>query len=336
MKVVAITGPRECAVVERPTPFAEDNYVVVKILAAPMCTEVHAYKDGSESDCLGHEAAGEVVEVDGPGLVAVGDRVIVMPLNGCGQCELCLAGEHVHCLRPRDPYVATKNTTGQATYAQYCIKPSWNVLKIPDDISTLHASLACCGLGPTFNAMNMMQVNGLDTVLVSGCGAVGLGAVVNAPVRSARVIALESHPWRADLAIQLGAEAVVDPRATDALDQVMDLTAGRGADKSVECSSADTAPAFLVKATRKKGEIVTVGWGGPIMAKDLTAKGLTFRGAWHWNHFKDSHAMFETIRKAGPLLDKFISHTLPMSQVKDAWELQITGECGKVVLDPWA
>jgi len=336
MKVIEITGPRECAVVERPTPFAADNYVVVKILAAPMCTEVREYKAGMQSDCLGHEAAGEVVEVAGPGPVSVGDRVIVMPLNGCGRCELCLAGEHIHCLSPRDPYAATGNVTGQATYAQYCIKQNWNVLKIPDDISTLHASLACCGLGPTFNAMNMMLVNGLDTVLVSGCGAVGLGAVVNARVRGARVIALEGHPWRAQLAKKLGVEAVIDPSAENALEQVLELTAGRGADKSVECSSADTAPAFLVKSTRKKGEIATVGWGGPVLAKDLTAKGLTFRGVWHWNHVKDSHAMFETIRRAGPLLDTFITHTFPMSRVKDAWELQVTGECGKVILDPWA
>jgi len=334
MKVVAITGPGECAVIDAPQPFASDNYVVVKILAAPICTEVKEY--GDVSDCLGHEAAGEVVEVAGPGLVAVGDRVVVMPLEGCGQCDLCLSGEHVHCYNKRDSYAATGNVTGKATFAQYCIKPNWNVVKIPDDISTLHGSLACCGLGPTFNAMHQMGVDGLDTVLISGLGAVGLGAIINARVRGARVIGLESHPYRVELAKGLGADHVVDPTAEDALARIYDLTDGHGADKSIECSSADTAPAFLVKATRRKGQIATVGWGGPVTAKMITAKGLTFRGVWHWNHIRDSREMFQTIRRAGPLLDLFITHQFPMSRVKDAWDLQSTGECGKIILDPWA
>jgi len=335
MKVVAITGERACAIVERPVPKAAGNFVVVKILAAPMCTELHDYRAGNVSDSLGHEAAGEVVEVAAQGLVRVGDRVVVMPQNGCGKCEYCLSGEHIYCRTPRDPFAETGNSTGRATFAQYCIQQDWLLVPIRDDISTVHASMACCGLGPTFNAMQMMQVNALDTVLVSGLGAVGLGGVVNARVRDARVIGIESNPWRANLALELGADHVVDPNAPDALEQVLALTNGRGADKSVECSSSDAAPAFLVQATRPKGEIATVGWGGPIMACDVTGKGLTVHGAWHWNHLRDSHAMFNTIRLASKMLDKMITHCFPMTRIRDAWETQRTGACGKIVLQPW-
>ena len=299
MKVVAITGERECALVDRPDPLVRDNYVLVKILAAPMCTEVGDYRTGLASDALGHEAAGEVAEVARPGRVRVGDRVVVMPQNGCGVCDLCLSGEHVHCQTPRDPFAVCGCCTGRATFAELCIQQDWLLYPIADDVPMDHAAMACCGLGPTFNAMKMMGVSATDTVLVSGLGAVGLGAVVNARLRGARVLGLETNGWRADLAKRLGAEAVVDPASDDAVAQVLDLTEGRGADKSVEASSNESAPGLLVRATRIKGEITTVGWGGPVQARDLTAKGLTFRGAWHWNHLRDGRAMRETLRRAG-------------------------------------
>ena len=336
MKVVAITGIRQCALVERPDPVIKDNYVLIRIEAAPMCTEVSAYRNGHESDALGHEAAGTVVEVAKPGRVRIGDRVVVMPQNGCGQCDLCLAGEHIRCQTPRNPFQECGTETGRATYAQYCMQQDWLLYPVPDDISIEHASMACCGLGPTFNAVNKMNVTPLDTVLISGLGAVGLGGVVNARVRGARVIGLESNPWRANLAKQLGAEVVIDPTDPHALEHVLDLTQGKGSDKSIEASSADSAPSFLVRATKINGEITTVGWGGPVLARDLLARGITFRGAWHWNHLVDGDSMRRTLRASRDLLDILITHRLPMSRVQDAWELQMKGECGKIVLDPWA
>jgi len=336
MKVVAITGKRTCDVVDRPDPRIKGEFVKVKILSAPMCTEVQAYRNGDANDCLGHEAAGEVVEIARPGKVAVGDRVIVMPQYSCGKCGLCLSGEHIHCRQPIDPYAFCDSQTGRATYAQFCIKQDWLLVPIPEDISYDHASMGCCGLGPTFNAMQKMNVNAFDTVLISGLGPVGLGGVVNAKSRGARVIGLESNPYRAALAKSLGAEEVVDFRDERKLDRILDLTEGRGADKSIEASSAEDAPAFLVEATRPKGQVASVGWGGPVTARKMVGKGLTFHGIWHWNHFQDTEAMLKTIRQSKPLLDKLITHVFPMEKVKDAFELQLTGNCGKVILYPWS
>ncbi|HMN60123.1 MAG TPA: hypothetical protein PJ988_07150, partial [Anaerolinea sp.] len=101
--------------------------------------------------------------------------------------------------------------TGTAAYAQYLIKPDWLLLPIPEDISTEHAAMACCGLGPTFGAMQRLAVEAFDTLLICGLGPVGLGGVINAVRRGARVIGVESNPYRAQLALQLGAEIVLDP-----------------------------------------------------------------------------------------------------------------------------
>lgn len=335
MQVVAITGKKEYAIVERPEPEIKDTFVKVKIYSAPMCREVQDYLDGQLSDSLGHEAAGEVVEIAQPGSVAVGDRVVVMPGFACGKCEFCRSGEHIHCQNTVDPYAICNTTTGKGTYAQYCIKQDWLLIPIPEDISYDHASMACCGLGPTLNAMQKMHVDAFDTVLISGLGPVGLGAVINARVRGARVIGIDRNAYRADLAKALGAHAVLSPQDPDLLQQVRALTNGHGVDKSIETSSAENAPGQLVEATKPRGQLALVGWGGPILARKIVGKGLTVHGLWHWNHFQDIEPMWKTIRRASSLLNQMITHSFPMSQVNQAWDLQLSRQCGKIILHPW-
>jgi len=334
MKVVSITGERTSEIVERQMPHIRGNYVLVKILAAPMCTEVSSYRTGQVSDCLGHEAAGTVVAIAQPGRFKVGDSVVVMPQNGCGECEWCLAGNHIHCPTPRDPLAYCGSSTGRATYAEFCIQQDWLLYPAPDGVSIEHAAMACCGLGPTFGAMQMMDVNALDTVLIAGLGPVGLGAVVNARVRGARVLAIESHSYRAALAKSLGAEEVFDPTDPDLVAKIRKATNGFGADKSIEASSTEGSPAILAQATRLKGQLTSVGWGGPIRMSDVVYRGLTIRGSWHWNHLRDGESMARAIRLAQPLLEKLITHRFPMDRVQDAWELQMTGNCGKIILNP--
>ena len=336
MKVVAITGPRAAELREVERPRIADNYVRVEVHVAPMCTESGAFRDGHVGHELGHEAAGVVTESFPGSRRKVGDRVVVMPQNGCGQCFDCLSGAHIRCQTPRDPYAITGGTTGRATFAQELIQQDWLLLAVPDDISLEHASMACCGLGPTFGAMQAMNVGPGETVLISGLGPVGLGGVVNARARGARVLGIEANLWRSDLALRLGAEAVVDPRDPDALRQIRELTDGRGVDKSIEASSAETAPALVLQATRVNGQMASTGWGGPVNMRDVVARGVTVHGIWHWNHLQDGEAMWRTIRRSGPEIDQLVTHRYPMSEVVSAWETQLSGECGKVLLDPRA
>ena len=149
------------------------------------------------------------------------------------------------------------------------------------------------------------------------------------------MLGLEVNPYRAALAREMGVEAVVDPTNDDALEEIMALTEGKGAPKSVECSSAETAPDFLVKAAARRGLIATPGWGGPMNAREINAKGLTVYGCWHWNHLQDTQAMLGTIRGAKSLLDKMITHTFPFSQAQRALETRAGNRCGKIILHPW-
>lgn len=334
MKVVAITGKKQCALIEKPKPKIQGDYCLVKIMSAPMCTEFHQYEDGVTGDDLGHEAAGEVVKIAQPSKVNVGDRVVVMPQYPCGKCALCLDGDYIHCEHNVDPLEVCGSETGTATYAQYCIKPTWLLIPIPEDMSYDHAAMACCGVGPAFGAMQNIQVTGFDTVLVTGLGPVGLGAIINGVYRGARVIGVASHACRANLARELGAIAVIDRKDPDALKQVKDLTAGRGADKALDCTGVPAGQRFTVDATRRKGRVAFVGWGGHIKLGNMVPDGKILQGSWHWN-LRDAQKIMQMIRDCHDLIDKQITHSFPMTKVQDAWELQLSRNCGKVLLKPW-
>lgn len=334
MKQVIINGKRCCAVVEKPEPRVRGEFAKVKILAAPMCTEYKSYLAGDCGDCLGHEAAGEIAERGDQCTLEVGRRVVVMPCYPCGECELCQAGDYIHCEHGIDPLKTCGSETGVATYAQYCIKQDWLLLPIPDDISIDRASMACCGLGPSFGAVRNLKLEGGETVLITGMGPVGLGAVINATYRNAKVIAVESSKYRAQKAMDLGAWKVVDPADPDALEMVKSLTRGRGVDKAIECCAVPSAQRFAVAATRRKGHVCFVGWGGHLELDNMAPAGLTLQGCWHWN-LRDAPEMFRTIRDNAAKLDQLITHRFGMSRVADAFEQQASGECGKVLLMPW-
>jgi len=330
----AVLGAGTVSVVDRSEPTASGDIVKVRILIGPMCTEFKARHSGAAVDVLGHEAAGVVVDPGDSRRVAVGDRVVVMPQYGCGVCWLCAAGDHIHCPDQRNVLAETGSAYGTATYAQYVLKPDWLLLPVPDDVSLRHAALTCCGLGPTFTAANRTRIGALDTVLVSGCGPVGLGAVVNAAVRGARVIALEVNPFRAKLAETLGAEAIVDPTAPDVVDQIRALTRGRGVDAAIETSGAPVAARLIAEASRRLGRIAIVAWGNDVTFPPLVPLGVEIHGCWHWNHQRYAAGMWTVVRHAGPRLDAMVTHEFPLERVAEAMDLQDSGECGKVFLLP--
>ncbi len=337
MQVVAVKDRRKAGVVEKSDPGAKENFAVVRVHAAPMCTEYKAYRSGRVGDVLGHEAAGEVVEVAQPGKVKVGDRVVAMPLYPCGQCALCLAGDYVHCRNRVDPLEICGCEAGTATFAQYMLKADWLLVPIPAGVSYEHGSMACCGLGPTLGAIRLMQVSSFDTILITGMGPVGLGGVINAAHLGARVLAVEGNPFRAELAEKLGAAAVFDPADEKIGEKILELTQGTGVDKAIDCAGVPEAQRLLIDLVRRKGHLAFVAEGGEFplrISNDMLRKGLTLHGAWHYN-LAHAPKIMQVIQDCSYQLDQLITHTFPMSQVQDAWELQLTGRCGKVVLKPW-
>jgi threonine dehydrogenase-like Zn-dependent dehydrogenase len=337
MKKVAVTGPRQAEWVEAPQPQPKGNWALVKVHVAPMCTEYKAFLDGRPSGFLGHEAVGEVVEVDRSSRVRVGDRVVVMPSYPCGGCSLCISGDYIHCEDSFNYREFAGTPEGSCTMVQYLLKPDWILPPIPDDLSYESASLACCALGPSFGAMDRMAVDAFDTLMITGLGPVGLGGVVNAKYRGARVIAVESIPWRQNKAKELGADVVLNPMDEDIRQQIKELTGGRGPDKSLDCSGNPQAHRLCIDATRRRGSVTFIGecWNEtPLrVSDDLIRKGLTIHGSWHYN-LNLFPKIMQVIRNS-PVAEKLISHTFPMSRIQEAMELSASHESSKILLKPW-
>jgi L-iditol 2-dehydrogenase len=337
MKTIVIRSNSRVEIIEEEKPKAKENFVVVKVHTSPMCTEFYHYRDGTEDFCLGHEAAGEVVEVARSGNVKVGDRVVVMPQYPCGICKLCKSGDYIHCENVLDPFKICSCTTGKATYSQYIIKQDWLLIPIPDTMSYDDASMACCGLGASFGAVNLLDIKSSDTVLITGLGPVGLGAIINCISLGARVIGVARNSYRSKLALELGAEVVMDPNNADCIQQIKKLTGGLGTDKSIECSGGELYQSVCINGTRRKGQIAFVGESKSLTVKvsdDLIRKGLTIYGSWHWN-LKDTKKIMDLIANKNTLISKLITHKFTLSEAEDAFKLQISGRCGKVLLHPW-
>jgi L-iditol 2-dehydrogenase len=328
MKAAAITGPKVAGTELVTRPEIADDFALIKIEVAPLCTEYKAFQAGRPMIAPGHEAAGEVVDIGRSGRVKRGDRVVVMPGISCGQCACCRGGEHIFCDHLR---------MGHGTIAQYTTQRDWLLLPIPDNMSYEHASMACCGLGPSFGAMERLQLDRYDTVLMTGMGPVGLGAVINARHRGARIIAVENHPYRAALAAELGADHVLDPSDPDILALVRDLTGGRGVDKAIEFSGALAAQRLCIDAARRRGALAFVAECQEDLkvkiSPDLIRKGLTMLGSWHYS-LKDAPKLMGVIEECTSSIDRFITHTYPLDRIQDAWTLQSTGACGKVLIRP--
>lgn len=337
MKRAVITGERQAGLVDAPDPVPKEDWALVKVHATPMCTEYKAWVRGGRHEYLGHEAVGEVVEVAQPCKVKPGDRVVVQPQYPCGKCRLCIAGDYIHCQDNMNFQAFTGGPEGRATYAQYVLKPSWLLSAIPDDVPYEKAGLAICGLGPSFGAFEAMGLGAFDTVLITGIGPVGLGGVVNARFRGARVFVCDSVQWRIKRAMEMGVEQAFDPGDPDIVAKVRDLTDGRGVDCALDCSGAVAAERLCLDATRRKGKVAYVGECGQDLAirisPDLIRTGITILGSWHYN--LNLYPRLMQVIEESPIIDLQISHVLPMSDVQRAFELCASHETGKVILKPW-
>jgi L-iditol 2-dehydrogenase len=335
MKRAAITGVKQTKLLDTPIPKPKKDWVLVKVHAVPLCTEYKGWLTGNEYG--GHEAAGEVVKVAQPGKVKVGDRVVVMPGAPCGKCSYCISGEYIHCQHTVNPAEFSGLEHGGDTHVQYLIKQDWLLVPIPDGISYERASLACCGLGPTFGAMENMNVTASDTVLITGAGPVGLGGVINAKYRGARTISIDRVPFRQEKAKELGADLVLDPDDPNIRSEIMQYTGGTGVDACLETSGTLEAQRLCIDVVRRKGQIALIGECGEDLAvkasPDFIRKGIVLMGQWHYN-LNGTFKIMKVIRDS-PVVEKLITHIFPMSKIQEALKISASHDCAKIILNPW-
>ena len=329
MKQVVL-GDRKAWLEDVPDPTPEGEWVVVKVHSSPICgSDMHGYFAEGEHHGGGHEGAGEVVAVDAARHLKVGDRVAINPASGCGECWLCRSGSYIHC----------RNMPGGtgAHFAQYVRKQEWLCPRLPDDISYDLGSLVGCALSPAYQALMRMGVNAFDTILITGLGPVGLGAVALAKFLGAEVIAVDLEPWRIERAKEMGADEGLSPAETDVLEFVRDRTGGEGVPRALDASGNEQAERLCIDALRPLGKVAFIGENQGDIAyspsRDGIRRGIEIIAAWHQN--LNSFDDMITFLHRFPPAEKLITHTFGLSQVDEAFATFASRQSAKVILHPW-
>ena len=253
-------------VLDVPVPAAPDGGVVVRVHATGLCrSDWHAWAGHDEialPHVPGHELAGVVAEV-GAGVEnwAVGDRVTVPFVCGCGRCEWCLRGEAQVCPDQQQP-----GFTHWGSFAEYVVlhAADTNLVALPESVSFEAAAGLGCRFATAYRALvGRARVAPGERVAVVGAGGVGLSAVMIATALGARVVAVDRNPAALDVARSLGADHVVEADGRDIPAAVHELTGG-GAHVAVDAVGSEQTCADAIHSLRRRGRHVQIGLLPPV------------------------------------------------------------------------
>jgi L-iditol 2-dehydrogenase len=266
MRTAVLLEPSEFELQDRPRPSPGPDDVLVNIRDVGICgSDVHYYEHGRIGNyvvedplVLGHESAGEVVEVgDNVDGFEPGDRVALEPGVPCRRCPHCKRGDYHLC--ESVTFMATPPHDG--AFTEYVAWPADFAYELPDDVSTTEGAL-CEPLSVGIHACRRGDVGTGDTVLVAGAGPIGLVTMEAARAAGATdVIVTDVVAEKVDFARERGADLAVDVTETNLETAVDEYTDGVGADVVVEASGAEPSIRSTVDVVRRGGTVVLVGLG---------------------------------------------------------------------------
>ncbi|WP_419571872.1 S-(hydroxymethyl)glutathione dehydrogenase/class III alcohol dehydrogenase [Rheinheimera sp.] len=338
--------------------------VLVRIVATGVCHTDAYTLSGQDSEgkfpcILGHEGGG-IVEAVGEGVtsVAVGDHVIPLYTPECGKCKFCLSGKTNLCqairatqgqgLMPDGTSRFSKDGQpiyhymGTSTFSEYTVLPEISLAKINKAAPLEKVCLLGCGVTTGMGAvMNTAKVKEGDTVAVFGLGGIGLSAIIGAVMaKASRIIAIDINESKFDIARQLGATDVINPKNYDKpiQDVIVEMTDG-GVDFSFECiGNVNVMRSALECCHKGWGESVIIGVapaGAEISTRPFQLvtgrvwRGTAFGGVKGRTELPD---YVERYLNGEFELDTFITHTMPLEQINEAFDLMHEGKSIRTVI----
>lgn len=343
MQAVVCHGPEDYRLEEVPVPKPGPGQALVRVEAVGICaSDLKCYHGAAkfwgdenrpawaETEVIpGHEFTGEIVQIDEEASarwgVEAGDRVVSEQIVPCWKCRYCLRGQYWMC-GPHDLYGFKRRTPG--AMASYMIYPAEALVhKVSKNLPPAHAAFTeplSCAL----HAVERAEIRFDDTVVVAGCGPIGLGMVAGAVAKSpAQVIALDMAPAKLELAKLCGATHTVNIKEQDPVEFVKDLTGGYGADVYLEGTGHPAAVPQGLNLLRKLGTFVEYGVFGSDVTVDWSIisddKELDVRGA-HLG--PDCWPAAIRMLEAGTLpMDRICTHQLPLSRFQEGLDLVADG-----------
>ncbi len=340
----------------------KSDEVLVKLEAAGICHTDHASMSWKRPLVMGHEGAGIVCET-GAGVTHVkpGDRVVLnwcIPCGRCFQCDrgdtvLCESSKPAHIMKPSQGHAHAQGTLlrghpvdrsfNLGTLAGLTLVRKEAVTPIPSNVSFAAAAISGCGVRTGFGSVvNIARIQAGESVVVMGCGGVGLNIIQSARIARARkIIAIDSNPSALERAWQFGASDTIAPDQGDAefsglADRVRYLTEGRGADYAFEatsCARLAFVPLLLIRD------------GGTALQVSGINENVNVPMPWFmWNkHYitplyggcqpaRDFPKMFEHYSKGELKLNELITRTYALEQMGDAIDDMMAGRNAKGVI----
>lgn len=321
-----------------PEPQIRDDEVLIRVRRAGVCgTDVHIYEwdDWARGRCrppfvVGHEFAGDVVAVGALVTdVRVGDRVTAEGHIVDGRCPLCRTGNSHVC-----PHTKIIGVDRDGCFADYIAMPATNVWHLDDavsyDVGGIHDPM-----GNAFHTALTASIPGA-TVLVTGCGPIGLFAIgICAAAGASRIIASDVNPRRLALARQMGAHDAGTPDATEAA--VRAATDGLGVDVVLEMSGVPAAIHQAFSLVRVGGRVQMLGIPArPLdidFASEVIFKGITIYGVVGRRMYDTWIQMRQFLRSGRFDPTPVITHRFPLEEYDAAIAAIKSGEAGKVIFE---
>ncbi|PZG47576.1 S-(hydroxymethyl)mycothiol dehydrogenase [Spongiactinospora gelatinilytica] len=321
---------------------------VVNVQACGVChTDLH-YREGGINDefpfLLGHEAAGTVEAVgEGVTTVAPGDYVILNWRAVCGECRACLRGRPWYCFathNARQKMTLADGTElspalGIGAFVEKTLVAAGQCTKVDRAASPAVAGLLGCGVMAGLGAaINTGGVTRGDSVAVIGCGGVGDAAIMGASLAGARtIIAVDVDDRKLEWARGVGATHTVNSRATDPVEAIRELTGGHGADVVIDAVGRPETYKQAFYARDLAGTVVLVGVPTPEMTLELPlldvfGRGGALKSSWYGDCLpsRDFPMLIDLYLQGRLGLDKFVSETIALDQVEEAFARMGRGE----------
>jgi alcohol dehydrogenase len=349
MKAVVIKSGGKLGLEDVPKPaLLRNDEAIVKVTTAAICgSDLHA-KHGllpgiQPGDVIGHEFVGIVSEV-GPSVIRFkpGDRVTAPPAYWCGTCPACRRGDISYChnggiygvgeLISRG-YQGAQTSYIRIAYADNCLVP------IPDSIPDEQAVLVPDVFQTGYHAAFEGHIGVGDTVVVFGCGPIGLGALISSQLFGPKqVLSVDVRDKRLAVARQYGA-TVIDARKENVAERIMDLTHGEGADVAIEAVGIPDVFLQALRSVRRFGSVSVVGvFSQPaeFPLQDYCAQGNGVRLSIGLGYIGRTSKLLGLVESGRVDLRPLVTHSYPLSDALEAYELfeNHQDDCIKVLLKP--
>ena len=338
--------------------------VLVRVIATGVChTDAFTLSgddpEGNFPAILGHEGGG-IVEAIGEGVtsVEIGDHVIPLYTPECGECKFCRSGKTNLCGKIRETQgkgLMPDGTSrfykdgqpiyhymGCSTFSEYTVLPEISLAKVNKEAPLEEVCLLGCGVTTGMGAvMNTAKVEEGATVAIFGLGGIGLSAIIGATMaKASRIIAIDINDSKFDLAKQLGATDCINPKNYDKPIQevIVELTDG-GVDYSFECiGNVDVMRSALECCHKGWGESVVIGVAGAGQEISTRPFQLVTGRVWKGSAFggvkgrSELPGIVERYLQGEFKLNDFITHTMGLEDINEAFELMHEGKSIRSVI----